>query len=687
MTSPETLDIKPSNTLVVKQPDSSVHVDSLNEEHDTASAYDKNPESVPSNVEPRSPSPSPKSAVPASVLVQSAPIDDRDGDNRSLEALDEEETLYDLTEEEDFSKASNDGEQNENNADLNELQTPQSPEINAEEQDPLDPAANVSEPKPKPLKPYVENDPEMASLADRIGRAMAFGAAPVTNIKVPRGYIFDFEITGPEFWKAHDNGPRGTKRKHEDEEVTQRHGFLAEDVIKSGAIQMPGARLPSLTNDIHPLFQRDAFDGCEDDVYDQLTPALRLASVFLTQPTCSQFWVTLALGQRVVDHRMTARMGRLQHRITKNLENSVENATKVMEYIKGIAQEYRVHFTFVQRMMADGVKWAGITQKVENFSCDVGWSPNQKNDPTHSDLLRIHTKLSSDWYVAAKKLSRLRFPDTAQLLRFNFGFAVLITHEICHAVELAHIRTRPDFVPDSSWNPELQQEIGHEPFFHDNHIPELGYTWEQYIFGGKVWPINDRMDCLHGLCITDWPITSSDIWDSSKVEYYTIPMTYIEPLFQMKTWEDLDINDTKLWHIPRDGAKSIYLPSFTTMDYNEEQRIKNEEMEELRAEQESKEPASKRRRTNIKDEGNDVPLSNTGKEGVTVSSPVLGDRPEKVLDQAKFKVPLAQRQIKKPTTRDKGKSGRGRRAANPRLDGTNAEHAAKMVALGSGKKR
>lgn len=200
-------------------------------------------------------------------------------------------------------------------------------------------------------------------------------------------------------------------------------------------------------------------------------------------------------------------------------------------------------------------------------------------------------------------------------------------------------------------------------------------------------PISNR-DCLHGLCITDWPITSSDIWDPSKVEYYTIPMTYIEPLFQMKTWEqDLDINDTELWHIPRDGAKSTYLPSFTTMDCNEEQRIKDKEMEELLAEQESKEPASKRRRTSIKDERNSVPLSNTGKEGVSVSSPVDGDRPEKALGQAKLKVPLAQRQIKKPTTRDKGKSGRGRGTANLRLDGTSAEHAAKRVALGSGKKR
>lgn len=496
MTSSKQLNSGPSNKLVVKQPESPVHVASLRKQHNKASAYDKKYENCPSSEEHHSPSPSQEKAVPPPIPAQPIPSDGENltkGNKQSSEAPEEEEFLYDLAGEAESPELRKDGEQIVDNVDLNELQTPQSQENKAEKQNQLNPAAEVSEPEPEPVEPYVENDPEMASLADRVGKAMAFGAAPTTNVKLPRGYIFDFEVTGPEFWRAHDNGPRGTKRKHEDGETTQRHGFLAEDVIRLGAIQMPSARLPSLTNDIHPLFQRDAFDGCEDDVYDQFIPALRLASMFLTQPTCSQFWVTLALGQRSVDHIMTARIGRLQHRITKDLKTSVENATKVMEYIKGIAREYRVHFSFVQRMMADGVKWAGITQKVENFCCDAGWSPNQRNDPIHSDLLRIHTRLSSDWYVAAKKLSRLRFPDTAQLLRFNFGFAVLITHEICHAIELAHIRTRPDWVPDSSWNPELQQEIGHEPFFHDNHVPELGYTWERYLFNGKIWPINDRM--------------------------------------------------------------------------------------------------------------------------------------------------------------------------------------------------
>ena len=686
MTSPRKVNGGPLGTLVAEQP----------KDVNGTKSRDLNLQEIPSNIE-HQPSPNPaRQTTPASPSAQSPPADGGKAvaareTERTLDAPEAEEILYDLTENEQLSPARDDGNRVENGVDSIESNSPQLPADDSQAHTQILSTADIPKPTIEPsapAMPYVENDPVMASLADRIDKAMAFDAAPKTNIQVPRGYIFDFEVSGPEFWKAHGMGPRGTKRKHEIEEPMQRHGFLAEDVIRLGAIQMPGARLPSLTNDIHPLFQRDAFDGCEDDVYDQLTPALRLASMFLTHSTCSQFWVTLAWGQRFVDHTMTSRMGRLQHRIPKDLKLTQENAAEVVQYMESIALEYRVHFTFVQRMMADGVKWAGMTQKVENFSCDVGWSPNQKNNSTHSDLLRIHTRLSSDWYVAAKKLTKLKFPDAAQLLRFNFGFAVLITHEICHAIELAHIRTRPDWVPDSSWNPEIQQEIGHEPFFHDNHVPELGYTWEKYVFGGKIWPINDRMDCLHGLCITDWPITSSDIWDSSKIEYHTIPMNFIEPLFQMRTWEEeFDISDTKVWHISRDGAKSIYLPGFTTMDHNEEKRIKDEEQAELAARQESKEPASKRRKTSNEDEGNDVPLSSTGEEEILVSLPALHKQSVKKADRKKPKVPLAQRQMRKPTTRNKRNSGRGKGAAIPVHGSASAKNAAKKVALGSGKKR
>ena len=612
-----------------------------------------------------------------------SPVSERD---EASSAEQEEEILYDYTDESEPAVADQNLRGDELVESASSSSTSSYDDANERVEKSFEPEPKSPSPDGEPADPSVENDPQMISLAERMGKAMVFVATSMTNVQVPRDYSFDFEVTGPEFWRACGNiGPRGTKRKHEVDRKPVRHGFLAEEIIRKGAVDLPGARLPNLTNAIHPLFQRDAFDGCEDDVYEQFLPAVRLASMFLTHPTCAQYWVTLAFGERVIDSTMSTRMGRLQHRIPRDLKISTENARKVSQYLLEIGKNYRVHFTFVHRMRSGDMKWAGVTQKVRDYSCDAEWSADTRREDARSDLLRIHTRLSSDWYVAAKKLSKLKFPDTAQLLRFNFGFATLLTHEICHAIELAHIRTRPETVADSSWNNELQQEIGHEPFFIDNHIPELGYTWENYMFGGKIWPINDRMDCLHGLCVTDWPIRSVDIWDSSKIEFYAIPMTYIEPLFQAKTWEqDLDITNTKLWHISRDGAKSIYLASFTTMDFEEEQRIKSEEKQERLAEQDSKEPAPKKRRTSINDEENAVALSSRGKEDASDSAPELEKPPAPV----KTTAPLAERDIKKAKSRDKAANTKmTRSAAKARYRGSSAEHLAKKVGLGSGKRR
>lgn len=449
---------------------------------------------------------------------------------------------------------------------------------------------------------YVETDIEMGSLANLMDRAIGFSTPPVSSVQVRKGYIFDLEVRGPEFWQKHDDLYIYRKRKIDDRRE-QRHGFFAADIIKYGAVDMLKPRPSNLNNDIHPLYQRDAFHGCEDEIYEQFIPALRLASMWMTQPVCFQFWVTLANGNREVDEVMSQRFGRLQHRIHHDAPLTQKTAAVAIAYIRSISNGYRMSFTFQENFKRDGHTYFGGTNKI----CDVGWGDE---DRAPNQLLRIYTKLSSDYYVAAKKLSQLKYPDMAQVLRFHFGLAVLLVHETCHAIELAHLRTRPQYVPDPEWDPRFQQWIGHEPFFYSSLRPELGLTWEMYLFGGRILPINDRVDCLHGLCVFDWPDKDSPLFDPSTRQVYTISMTYIEKMFQMSTWEqDFDLDNTKIFHIPRTGAKSVYLNHFTTMDYDEEQRIKDEEAAETLAAAAAKweEPADKKRRTST--EGGEVLLA------------------------------------------------------------------------------
>lgn len=54
----------------------------------------------------------------------------------------------------------------------------------------------------KPITtPYVETDLEMSELAEHMDRAIAFSAPVVASVQVRKGYMFDLEVSGPEFWR------------------------------------------------------------------------------------------------------------------------------------------------------------------------------------------------------------------------------------------------------------------------------------------------------------------------------------------------------------------------------------------------------------------------------------------------------------------------------------------------------
>lgn len=71
------------------------------------------------------------------------------------------------------------------------------------------PESKVSEQSDQPVTlesklittPYVETDLKMSELADQMNRAIAFSAPVVASVQVRKGYMFDLEVSGPEFWR------------------------------------------------------------------------------------------------------------------------------------------------------------------------------------------------------------------------------------------------------------------------------------------------------------------------------------------------------------------------------------------------------------------------------------------------------------------------------------------------------
>lgn len=122
------------------------------------------------------------------------------------------------------------------------------------------------------------------------------------------------------------------------------------------------------------------------------------------------------------------------------------------------------------------------------------------------------------------------------------------------------------------------------------------------------------MDCSHGIGTWDWPDVDEDGSRETSLKS-TISMKYIEKLFQMKTWQQsFDLTKWKTFHIPRDGAVSLNVNSFTTMPWSEEARVAKEELEESLIVADPEQPAAKKREIA------------TG-EGINTSPKCRGDMP------------------------------------------------------------
>ena len=108
----------------------------------------------------------------------------------------------------------------------------------------------------------------------------------------------------------------------------------------------------------------------------------------------------------------------------------------------------------------------------------------------------------------------------------------------------------------------------------------------QSIQSGVVLTLNIRT--------SDWPPQSSSS-DHHRRTWFTVPMTYIEKLFQKSTWASkAESLDPPRWRIPRTGAVSLYINSFTTMHHSEELRSAREDAAEAIAIERSQ-PAPKKR--------------------------------------------------------------------------------------------
>lgn len=271
---------------------------------------------------------------------------------------------------------------------------------------------------------------EMDSLAQNLTKIKIEDSAPTESrsVKVRAGFELGLKVSATEFYKRRGEFKRNNKRKREQGLLSRTsrekipYGYQPEEVLRDGVL-LKDCKPSNLSNDIHPLLHHSRFDDCPDAIYDELRTGLRLATMFLTQPICSQFWLTLADGERKTDWNLSLLNGVRCRRIEKNVPMTKENTANVIEYIKQLDKASKIHWSFQHDLKVGDAFAYGATKWV----CD---NHHEHLNGSDSTLVPQHIRIHADMYTVASKFSKLGSADTAQKLRFSFFVAALICHEL-----------------------------------------------------------------------------------------------------------------------------------------------------------------------------------------------------------------------------------------------------------------
>jgi len=326
-------------------------------------------------------------------------------------------------------------------------------------------------------------------------------------------------------------------------------GFDPSELLSKHAVHLPVdcAHIRStLTNDIHPIFQYDRFYELPHEIYDIITPALRLATQWLTHPAAATYSHTLAFGHREIDRTFPYVRGHPQQRIRKDVLHTEKNAAIFERYLIDIHKNSRIGFdhvgeyvpVFGQCRVTDG-----------NFlRRQLPLDPGKRI----RTLLCIHP----DFYTVATRLNYLK--DNAEpdaVLRYNFFMAVNICHELAHSFEMSHNFPAPECI------------------MNDNTFAEAGQAFEVKLFGGRIWPIMNRTDCAYGISVCDFPCLQGD--DAVRNVFCAIPMQYIAKVQQHDFWkQNFDLSDSTILHIERTGAKGWGMNSLNMQIWDDEAKDK-----------------------------------------------------------------------------------------------------------------
>ncbi|KAI4113832.1 MAG: hypothetical protein LQ338_008105, partial [Usnochroma carphineum] len=246
---------------------------------------------------------------------------------------------------------------------------------------------------------------------------------------------------------------------------------------KSDALEIPDATMPTLTNEIHDIWDRARHDNWKFDsqlshnqdwrIYETLMPAIRLASLWLIRPEYQSFWATILYAHCGSDDKHSARNTSdvkvaMSPKLYKDMEKRLWDIAK------------NTQFRFAPLDATKG-QWAHteIISRRNSNDCQGNTSGPSYVTTLHEDFMYIPWPNRSP--PAWKESS------TCAKLRFLFLFAVKLGGQL---VELL-------------WMDRCQREHGEEGTIRrpcisvgNTRYPSMSEAFESFVLGGRLHVID-----------------------------------------------------------------------------------------------------------------------------------------------------------------------------------------------------
>ena len=234
--------------------------------------------------------------------------------------------------------------------------------------------------------------------------------------------------------------------------------------------EIPDADPNLLKNPIHSIFQKRNWQKSAQDVWPQLQPALRLASKFISEDEMLAFWYHLVWGRQKMQD-VSEKFGYRLERFSA--EGPPLNASQKQQ-IRHWLRDFGENKLSGALAFKSGVTLGQTTRtKAGGIVVNLSW-----------ELFEI----------LSKHRSGMKLLSETQLLRVNFLIAIVLLHELGHAVHLSLRCSR------------------YEPYYGNHVVAEVGHAWSCWAFGGAIARINMLTDGTSDFVDGFWVATPPSPW-------------------------------------------------------------------------------------------------------------------------------------------------------------------------------